>query len=85
MSDNTALARTRPCQECTAEQLCNSHGVGCATRVATELLWEFRQDFPEAELIDATPKERVIWRYWDAGYARSFHGEAAIVELGEIN
>jgi hypothetical protein len=31
-------------------------------------------------------KERVdvVWRAWDAGYERSFHGEPAVIELGDI-
>jgi hypothetical protein len=27
---------------------------------------------------------KVVWEYWRAGYERSFHGEPAVVELGEI-
>ena len=26
----------------------------------------------------------VLWRFWDAGYERSYHGTPAIVDLGDI-
>jgi hypothetical protein len=26
----------------------------------------------------------ILWRFWDAGYERSYHGAPAIVDLGEI-
>jgi hypothetical protein len=29
-------------------------------------------------------KVSVVWEYWRAGYERSFHGQPAVVELGEI-
>ncbi|MGB8802593.1 MAG: hypothetical protein WCC97_18095 [Candidatus Acidiferrales bacterium] len=31
----------------------------------------------------STP-DLVLWRFWDAGYERSYHGAPAIVDLGEI-
>jgi hypothetical protein len=36
---------------------------------------------------DSSPRstpDLVLWRFWDAGYERSFHGAPAIVDLGEI-
>ena len=87
MSESFVLARTRPCTKCTPEKFCGQRPgfvFGCAIWVPIEILWEFRQDFPEAELIHAEPKERVIWEYWKADYGRSYHGEPSIVELGEI-
>jgi hypothetical protein len=29
-------------------------------------------------------KVSVVWEYWRAGYERSFHGQPAVIELGEI-
>ena len=77
-----ALVRTKPCTECRPEQPCSSHGIGCLTRVPLHLISEFRKAYPLAEL--EAPKDHVVWQYWNAGYERSFHGEPAIVELGEI-
>ncbi|MGB7752778.1 MAG: hypothetical protein WCF88_14600 [Candidatus Acidiferrales bacterium] len=31
----------------------------------------------------STP-DLILWRFWDAGYERSYHGAPAIVDLGEI-
>jgi hypothetical protein len=36
---------------------------------------------------DSSPRstpDSVLWRFWDAGYERSYHGAPAIVDLGEI-
>jgi hypothetical protein len=36
---------------------------------------------PDAE--SATAK--IIWRFWDAGYQRSFHGEPGVIDLGDLD
>jgi hypothetical protein len=36
---------------------------------------------------DSSPRstpDSVLWRFWEAGYERSFHGAPAIADLGEI-
>ena len=78
------LARTKPCLKCSAESPCALE-LGCRIQVPLHLIQDFRESHPSAELATNESKEHVIWRYWDAGYERSFHGEPAIVELGEIS
>jgi hypothetical protein len=29
--------------------------------------------------------DSILWRFWDAGYERSFHGAPGIVHLGKID
>jgi hypothetical protein len=31
-----------------------------------------------------TDVKSIVWEYWRAGYERSYHGEPAIIDLGEI-
>jgi hypothetical protein len=38
----------------------------------------------ESESSARSTPDSVLWRFWDAGSERSYHGAPAIVELGEI-
>ncbi len=84
-SEALAAARRKPCPNCEPDEYCLVDGIsGCLSAVHTTRLWDFRESYPQGELVFATPRQKVIWNYWRAGYERSFHGEPAVVELGEI-
>ncbi len=81
----TALLCKNGCVESEEEAVRVRLPTGYELGVCSDSLWDFRQFRPDAELVRATPRQKVIWDYWRAGYERSFHGEPAVVELGEIS
>ena len=49
-----------------------------------ELLCEPCAENQRMGFVGDSSKVSVVWEYWRAGYERSFHGQPAVVELGEI-
>ena len=64
--------------------ICKTSTDAIVATKGVELLCEPCAENQQMAFVGDGSKVSVVWEYWRAGYERSFHGQPAVIELGEI-
>ena len=64
--------------------ICKTSTEAIVATKGVELLCDPCAENQQMVFVGDGSKAFVVWEYWRAGYERSFHGQPAVIELGEI-